>query len=89
VGYFRERIASPQPVCEQILNEPNCRRYDMKESFASSSLECLECVEDFYLQNGACVPVEKNIPNCEVYNQEDFNLCAKCLTGFYLSDDER
>ena len=68
--------------CKQNPNGiRGCRIY-------KSSVECIACDENQYLQENDCIDIEPSlrIENCQYYS--DLNTCSKCLNGHLLENNE-
>ena len=65
--------------CEEVTEIENCKEYSTSED------KCLECVEDFFLENQVCMANPTGIPKCQVYIGSDE--CGMCENGSYLSNN--
>ena len=70
--------------CIHLDNIQNCLTYDVKTNVIHSSLKCIECKSNFYLEKNTC----KNqiiIQNCLNYSKSSPK-CEICLNEYYLND---
>lgn len=67
---------------------PNCIKYDVRDNFYESTMDCTLCSPEYYLVNNVCEPRVYKDVNCE-YLVIDKDLCRECQTGTFLAPDER
>lgn len=79
-------------TCGEFYTIDNCFRYDINESFVTSSFACLECKEAFYAAQNVFPSVCKQRSNFPIYNCLKYNLfddtCDECISNYYLSTDK-
>ena len=64
----------------------NCLKYDIKSEPKNSSFLCVECVDGYYANKGACAK-RTTITNCSTFVVDE-DLCSGCLEGSYLSSSK-
>ena len=76
----------PLKQCMKIPVIDKCIKYSKEATILESSLECIECVAEYYVDETikSCVERSFNVLNCEKLNLNEDN-CKTCNKGYYLT----
>lgn len=90
-GNYLKSFGVPIKTCSSFPKIDNCLKYDLQDTFSTSSFFCLLCAEPYYFQPGQFPSQCKTRRNYPILNCKDYNIsldqCQKCIVGFYLSTD--
>lgn len=67
----------------------NCEDKILGCSKCSIENTCEACNPQFLLENNKCIPAFKKIPECFNLNKNDSSICNQCVSGFYLTKDNK
>ena len=66
--------------------EENCIKWDNKYLIEDSTLHCLECDQDNFVENNSCT-ARTNTDNCVPPYKPDEDKCLYCIDGYWLNDN--
>lgn len=82
-----ENLAIQEPTCNSFELIPHCAKYDKNRRLVESTLDCLYCEADYFLNNNTCVK-RTIIASCSTLNLKA-DECVKCGDKYYLSKDKK
>lgn len=86
-GFLLEVINNPddyKKICNRIQLVPFCSKYDKESTFETSTFNCLECHQGYFLENNSCQQRLLTLPNCLTYSIKS-DTCASCENEYYLN----
>ena len=74
--------------CTPLNLVQNCIKYEKGEYLNTTSFECLECQNGFYLHHERCLRKENIDINCKTF-RKDLDLCEICNDLFYYNAESK
>ena len=73
-----------QTICLRFSKIPNCWSYDIADTLEASTLQCIECVQHYYLRANTCIVRSNLSSKCNQYSITK-DECLECDDTSFLS----